>query len=394
MRIARYEQEIHDEADRIRERAKNDYRIAAEAEKQAQIAYDRVKAQANAVNSSAMDLAIAREEAESSRKLYEDLLSRSKQAELLTGLKASDISVVEPALLPGKPAKPLVPIYLAASIVLGLILGAGIALCFDLTDSRVVTVSSIGGEFGKSPVGVLPVPSAQDVTELSSSGPAPGLAAFKTPRTPYVEAIQFLAGSLFVPRRGQIAPQVVLVTSPSTAEDRTSLSANMAVLLAQQAKKVLLIDGALFAPKIHDVFKMTNKTGLSTLLATPGTNPMSEVRPVAALPELFVLPAGTTSSSSSGLLSSARLTELIAEYRKVFDVVIVESSPVLAAADSIVLAGHADAVLLISKLGETRTQDLHDSIYKLEGLVSPDSLDLVASGEPGQKVRVYEEGSK
>lgn len=369
VRIAKYDQEIHDEVNRIRERAKNDYKIAEDTEGSARAAYQQLKKQADAVNNSAMDFTIAREEAESSRKLYEDLLSRSKEADLLEGLKTPAISVVDPALVPGKPARPRVLLLLAASILFGLSFGAGGAILMDIFEPRILAVSSMESEFGGLPISVLPMISPQEMDVLESrSSDRPHV------QGSYLEALGFLASSLLL-SRSTPPPQVIMVTSPMSGEGKTTLSSNLAMLLAEAGKRVLLFDANLRHPGVPDMFRMGNSSGWTELSGSADVN--SRIYPVAVRPGLFLLPAGPVSSSPSELLSPSRLEGLLSKCRGLFDFIIVDCASVLTAADSTLVAGHADLALLMGRLGYTDKQALRHSVATLENYLAPDHLRLV-----------------
>jgi len=382
-RIAKFEQAIHDEAGRVRDRAKNDYEIAVKTEQDARTAYNKLKSQADFVNNSAIGYAIAKEEAESSRKLYEDILSRSKEAEILQGLKPSDIAIIGPPMLPGKPASPKVLLFLAASLLVGLSLGVGIAILRDLLDGRIVSVAAVQADFSRIPLSVLPRLNARELEEINGGGESGlNLAVYRLPQSSYAEALRSLAHSLYLTKH-LAPPQVTMITSSGDGEGKTTLSANLAVLLAQQGKRALLIDSDLRDPSVHTAMSMGNSSGLTTLLTSAATDPLAEVRPVAAQPGLFVLTAGSAPLVPSEAFSLPRLEHFLNEFRRHFDCIIVDSAPVLAVNDSIPLAGKADNVLLVSRFGKTRSQALRDSVTKLRQYLPAENLKLVINDVSG-----------
>lgn len=399
-RIAGLERAIKAEADRIAARAKNDFEIAARTEDSARLAYEKNKAEADVLSNKAISYAFAREEAESSRKLYDDLLSRSKEAGILEGLRSSKFTVVDKSMVPSKPARPRVLLYMAASLFLGISLGAGLALLIDLTDSRIVSVASLKQEFGRTVVGILPWISPHESAAIdqleSGSGSTLNLLVSKLPRSSYVEALRSLCTSLLLSRNTASPPQVIVITSAVQGEGKTTLSANFAVLLAQQEKRVLLVDANLRHPTINDVLNVSNSSGLTNLLTVPATGALSEIRPVREQPGLFVLTSGSVSSHPSELLGLARFGELIAEYRKNFDFIILDTAPILSVSDSLLVAGRADTVLLLARLRQTELQALQASMSRLEDYISPDFIKLVIDGVDSRshEHRMYFEDSK
>ena len=378
-RIAEYQRAIQDEIERMRLRAGNDYNIAVQAERGAEATYQKLKAESDAVNNSAIHYTIAREEAESSRKLYEDLLSRSKEAEILQGMKTSDIAIINPALMPGKPARPRVLIYLAAAIFLGLTLGTGLALLTDLTDRRIAAVESVTSKFHRSPIGALPLMSARELPERTGLGSESDLIVHRAPDSGFAEGVRALAGVLLL-SRNSAPPQVIMITSPLGGEGKSTLVANLAVVLARQGKRVLAIDTDLRHPDLHNLFKLDNAKGLSNVSATDAGN-RSLILAVPGEALLSILPAGPVMAHPSEVLARAHLGEMINEMRRDFDCILLDSASLLDFNDSIPLMRYVDRVLLVSRLRETTQKSVRDSIAKVEEIIPEDHLKLVINGD-------------
>lgn len=379
-RIAKFDQEIHEEAQRVRDRAKNDYEIALKTEQDARAAYNKLKSKADFVNNSAAGYAIAKEEAESSRKLYEDLLSRSKEAQILQGVKPSPIAIVSAPMLPGKPARPKTILLLPASLFLGVTLGAGIALLLDLTDKRIVSLHAIPADFGQTPIGVLPELAPSELSQIGGGGASRlKLAVFQLPRSRYTEELRAIASSLFL-SKASAPPQVITVTSPEGGEGKSTLSANLAVLLAQQGRRVVLVDANVRNPSVHTAFNLDNSSGLASLLNSQPADLRTAVSAVPSQPGLSALTLGTSSLLSPEALSLPAFAELLAGLRRYFECIVLDAGPVIGVSDAVTLAAQSDKVLLISSLGVTKSQALLDSISKLEHFVSADNLKLVING--------------
>lgn len=358
---------IKSEVGRVALRAKNDLDVAQTIEDNARKVFDDEKRQADSLNSKTMEYSIARQEADQSRTLYETLLGHLKEAGVLEGMRPSTFTVVDPARTPSTPAKPNVPLYLALSILLGIFTGCGAAFVMDLRDHRIYDFMDLELKSGHVTFGVLPwyVANAPRLNRGT-------LMALDEPQSHYVEALRVLRTWLLHPREGK-TPKVVLVTSSIAAEGKTTLSLNLAIVLALQGKKVLLVDADLRQPVLHQKLNISAKTGLSSLLSgeasaevLPGTVPIER------LPTLRALVAGPVPAYPSELLGSALMRSSIEAWREQFDFIILDAPPVLPVTDSLILSSLVDYTLLVARFNVTERQSLERSYSLLEMEARPD----------------------
>ncbi|MDN5372930.1 MAG: protein-tyrosine kinase [Carnobacterium sp.] len=148
----------------------------------------------------------------------------------------------------------------------------------------------------------------------------------------------------------------LLVTSLAPSAGKSTISANLAATFASQGKKVLLVDTDMRKPTIHKIFKLRNNDGLSTLITSKEAT-ISEFIIKSEFENVYILPSGATPPNPAELISSKRMEQLIEEMERVFDLVIFDTPPVLAVADSQIMAGKVDGTLFVLRKGvDTKEQ--------------------------------------
>ena len=372
--VASLRQSIQQEIDRLKQRARNDYENAVRTEADTRSQYDKIKSQADTVNNKAMDLAIVRQEADESRKLYQQLLQRFKEAGVLEGLKGSTITVVDPARAPDKPKTPSVPRYIVGSLAAGLILGCFIALVVEVMDTKVHTIDEVQRISNSRLLGVTPLFALG--SGLSTDRPYSPLASLNDPRSPFVEAARAIRTKILLNSRGEHS-KVVLVTSSVQGEGKTILSSNLAVLLAQSDKKVLLVDTDLRLGAMHIVMDLPSRAGLSELLA--GQLPQPEVDHVNGVPNLDTLQTGAVPDNPSELLGSDAFGQWLSAWRKSYDYIVLDSAPLLPVTDSLTLAPFSDIILLVARSGLTEKAELAAS-YQLLTSSGHETVGVILNG--------------
>jgi capsular exopolysaccharide synthesis family protein len=414
---------IHAELARVTERAKNDYDVAQRVEANARKIYTEQKHQADLVNDKTIDYMIARQEADQSRDLYEGLFKELKQSGVLAGFRANNIFLVDPARVPARPKLTML-LYMLAALGGGLLLGCGAAVVKDGMDTRIQNPLTLEAELGQAPLSILPyhktarqllpgkkspqtlAPDAhasplnakilqlepRDQGEQSrfwnlgrSGGQKLCMPALDEPRSAYVEALRALRTSLLL-SKARTPPRVILVTSSMPGEGKSMLGANFATILADQRKKVLLVDADLRHPSLHSAFNVESQTGLSSLLAWKGIEQTGEdferaalsvSRPVSGVPQLYIVPAGPIPEYPAELLCSDLMCQAINVWRGQFDYVVIDSSPVLPVTDSVILSGMVDFTLLTARYEVVEQQALLRAYSILRSQAAHNNIGIV-----------------
>ena len=229
-----------------------------------------------------------------------------------------------------KPAKPNILVNLALGGVLGLMLGVGLAFGLESLDTTVRSLDDVERFLGVPVLAVIP----RDVGVLHrTSGFAPDAEAYRILRT----NIEF--------NRKNPNANCITVVSGGAGEGKSTTLTNLAYVCAQGGYNVLLIDGDLRRPRLHTLFDVSNSRGLTNYLATQV--PLEEVVIQTPVENLFFLPSGLLPADSAGILNSQRMAELIEDVKARFDLVLIDSPPILGVSDASVLVNEADATLIV-----------------------------------------------
>jgi polysaccharide biosynthesis transport protein len=373
--------DIQKEKQNIIDTLDSEYRQAVARETMLGKELDIQKRDVNEMSGKMVEYNILKREAEANKVLYDGLLTKLREAGVSAGLHSSNIRIVDPAMVPSYPSRPAKARNVALAFVIGLVGGIGLALMREYMDNTVKTPDDI------EKLARLPSLAVVPQFEATSNGNGasgrqkllPGsssnghekrmeLVAQHLPKSQMSEAFRALRTSLLLSRADH-PPQVILVTSALPREGKTTAAANLAVTLAQLGDKTIVVDADLRKPGVGRLLNMTggNYPGLSSYLA--GASSLDAVVvPHPTVPNLAAIPTGPLPPNPADLLSSHRLAEAIVELRKRFKFIVIDSPPVMAATDAVILSVQTDGVLLVVRSGETpkeaftRTRDLLVSV--------------------------------
>ena len=348
------QQSLQQEIGRTAERAENDYKVASDAEQGARAAYETDRSAAEKLNDKSIEYAILSKEADQSQALYQDLLKRLKEAGILEGLHSSNVTVVDQASTPARPSKPQVPLYLALGAGFGLFLGCCTALLVDAVDNKIQGTEEIEA----LQIPVLGIAPQIEATKTSSRAI---LLDSRNGDPAFGESVRRLRSGLLISRSG-MPPQVLLVSSASPEEGKSTLALNLAASLSQFERRVLLVEADMRRPVLRRRLGLEGTDGLSTLLSD--REAANSLVSVPNNPNLYLLPAGPVPPYPAELIGSQRMHALVEQWRTEFDFVVLDSPPVLPVTDAQLLEEMADATVLLARVGFTTRAALARA-YKL-----------------------------
>ncbi len=352
------ERSIKAEVQRIGDRAKSDYQVAQVTETADRKIYDEARRDAVELNGRSAEYGVVRQEADQSRKLYEDLLGHVQEAGLLQGIHASTVTVVDQARPPYKPSRPNVPFLIAAALFGGLFFGLVGAFAAETFGDKITSSRTVEQVSGGAALAVLP----------AYSGSAPS--------DSFRESIRTLRARIFgAPELAQA--RILLVASALPQEGRTVVTLALARALAQHGRRVLLVEGDLRHPGLSGLLPVQDAGGLAGLLA--GSSSADPVFPFPDMPTLSVLGAGRAAGSPGDLLDSPQLRLQLAEWRERYDLVLLDSSPVLSYADALELARLADHVLFVVRESVVSRTEVRAALESLLGVIPGDRISTVVN---------------
>jgi len=299
-------------------------------------------------------------EIETDKVLHDQVLSRLKETDLAKGFDQTPVKIVEAAVASYTPVRPDRQKMLLQGSLGGLMLGFCVVIGLHFLDSSIKTVDDAERTLG------LPVLGAVTIGKTTAKkNPAPDLATIYQAHGPVAEAFRTLRSGLMLLGKPEDR-RTFLFTSAIPAEGKTYCASNFAVTVSQQGFRTLLIDADLRKPSIGELFfGRGEKPGLSDVLI--GSADLHEVILPTKVPNLFILTAGHRSPNPSELLSGEDFGHLIKEVALLFDRVVVDTAPVVAVSDTLVIVPHVSTVCLVVRAHKTPrrvVQRAHSSLQK------------------------------
>ena len=351
--IADAQRQLDVEVDRNVAAIKADYQTAVAEEKQLGRDLETQKVQATDLNRKSIDYSVLQREAESNRQVYESLLQREKEMRVVSNSRANNVRLLDQAEAPGSPFTPNTRRAWLMAVLFGLGLGIAAAFVIDYLDDTVKTPEDVTWRLHLNFLGLVPKVLGDRHPLLSGPVPHDFGEAFRALRTALVAS------------SGTDTTRLIAVTSTQPLEGKTTTAVNIALALAIGGARVLLIDADMRRPSLHKAMRLPNDRGLAELLG--GKAKMREVVQRCGDPNLLVISAGHTPSNPSELLGSDRMRAFLHQLATgPFDWIIIDTPPVLAVTDAVVLAPLVHAVSFVIGAEMTRWRLAERAIETLQ----------------------------
>lgn len=318
-------------------------REAVEKERNLHVLFTEARTEAFEVEKKKLELGRLQQESDSAKRQYESVFKRLKDIELSGLLRTSNVRVLDAARPSMGPIRPNVPQTTLFGVIAGLVAAIGLALMLEFLDSSVTSQSEIEERLGLTFLGFVPsIPPTESSTK--------DLHIHREPKSHIAECTRAVRTNLLFMSPDKPIKRM-LVTSSGPQEGKSTTAINLAIAMAQSGQKVLLIDTDMRRPRLHKAFGVPNDVGVSSLVV--GEGKLDEAIKTTEVPGVYLLPCGPVPPNPAELLHTRAFGELLETLDGMFDRVLLDSPPVGAVADAVVLATQVNGVVMVLKAGVT-----------------------------------------
>lgn len=381
------ENSLRNEINKVVQNLRGELTVARSREGSLQRSLRELESKAVKQNQASVGLRQLEREAEANRTIYENFLSRFKETSAQEDIQDADVRVISRAEIPGGASSPKRQLILVVAAAIGLAIGAGLALLLELMNNGFRSPAEVEKTLGLVTLGSVPMlrgggRKRRDVLDYVVNKPVSALAeSFRSLRT------SLLLSNVDKP------PRVVLVTSSIPGEGKSTTSLLLARTSVALGRKVVIVDCDLRRSTIHDTIGISNDASVVDVLA--GRLEIEKAIYTDEISGLDIMPAKPTAASSIDLLSSEHFQQLVETLRERYDMVILDSAPILAVSDALVVGNLADAVLYVVKWDDTPKaavsngiQSMLDANLRIAGVVL-NQIDMKKSNAYGEYGTYY-----
>jgi capsular exopolysaccharide synthesis family protein len=396
----------------ILSRIETDYKESSRKERLLASAYDSQTDEVTHQGDKAIQYNILKREVDSNRQLYDAMLQQMKQSSIASALRASNVRVIDPADVPDVPVFPNFKINAAIGMIGGLFLSVVIILVRDNADRTLQQPGDIqkwidvlelgaipGGFLGRQGLRPAPVPELLKTSwgrlsarKLESDDDQRVMAFSPWQETPglMTEAFRSVLTSILSAIEEGTRRQVLVFTSVNPAEGKTTVVTSLALAATEIGLKVLVIDADLRRPSVHRAFNLRNEFGLSDLQRRNGESvQFDEIIQSTAISNLDVVTAGPITSSAVHLLYSPKFATLVRTFRQEYDLILIDTPPMMQMTDARVAARQSDGVILVARAGQTSRDALLAAKTRFHGDRIPVVGSILNDWSPRKSARSY-----
>jgi polysaccharide biosynthesis transport protein len=355
--IAEVNSQLRTEISQTIDGLKADYQAAARNEHEIEKALIAQQALVRQLDEQMGQYNLLRREVDTSSEFYSSLLNRLREIQISAALLTSNISIVDPAEVPGQPSKPQKSLNLLLASLVGLVGGVGLAFFLEYLDTNIKDAREVEAALHVPTLGLVPSQGALGGRRarrlrrvIEEAEPVPlALASHADVGSVMAEAFRNLRTSLLYSAPDH-PPKTFLVTSLQPEDGKTSLAMNLAITLAQLGSgEILLVDGDMRRPNVHELLTLPQAPGFSTFLT--GQAELPEVLTPTTIPNLYAIPAGRVPLNPAELMASRRLGQTLEALSQRFAHIIFDTPPLFGVSDPLILAPRVEGVVLVLRHG-------------------------------------------
>ena len=385
--------ELENEITKAVDEAERVYRSAQKEEASLKNMLEAHKVDVIRMNSNAILYNSIKIEVENKRNLLNSLVARQNETLVsarLSGLKTSNISIIDRAEVPKSPVSPNKRRNMFLAIIVGLFGGVGLCFFLEYLDNTVKGPEEVEKMTGLPSLGVIPYVPPEGMKKKKRYGyyskykykysysekkDNPGseqelpdikeieLVNHIHPKFSISEDYRTVRTSILLSHANK-PPKTIAFTSALPREGKTSSAANIAVAFSQLEDKVLLVDSDMRKPRLHRIFKVKNVGGLSGFLT--GKVPVEKAIKKTKVKNIWLIPSGPIPPNPAELLNSEKMKELMEEMRERFDIVLLDTPPLLALADAVIISSIADSMVFVVQAGKTTNKPFLQGVEELK----------------------------
>ncbi len=362
----------------IRQKVEQQYIQAKDREQMLQQAVADAKAQWDQINAGSFEYQQLKQEADADKSLYNELITKINEAGINADFQSNNIRLADRARPPARPISPNIKLNVMMAFLLSMLLAGGAAVLHDSLDTSLRDPNDARRYLGADIIGTLPLdrevseiirapePEKSDAGSFVPAGASNGnghhyRGDYRT-ISHFEEAVRTIRNTIFL-SDFEHRLRSIAITSAEPGEGKTTLSTHLAVANAAGGKSTLIVDGDLRRPSVHARFGLDPRVGLSNVL-NGEMSWKSAVLPIEGIPNLSVLPSGPGSHRAADLIGP-QLSVLLNEFARQYDLVILDSPPLLGFAECLQMADAADGVLIVSKAASTNRKSVASAVSTL-----------------------------